>query len=524
MFSIAILIGIYSYLIFIVGILGFLNKSTILTASLIFILSAYFYFRKKSKEFPTFSFSKFKPKLLLYIFLFMALINLIGALGPEFSFDALWYHLTIPKIFINEHKIFFIPGGLFYYSIMPKLGEMLFIPALMFGNEIISKLIQWTFGMLSAFVVYKISRNFFDQKLSIIASLIFYSSLVVAWQSTIAYIDLIRTFFEIMALWGFLEFYKSKNKKWLVESAVMVGLAISTKLIALGTILIFVSLLLIFEKNRKKATENALIFFVLSLLVPIPWFFFSFLNTGNPLYPIFSGYPIDSYAFFNFQNLIEDLFQLFFKADDPISPVYIMFLPLIFILFKNFDKRLKIIALYSLISLMVWYLTPRTGGGRFILPYLPVFSILASSVIANIKIVWLKKYLTALVIAVCLITITYRGIANSKFIPVILGQQTKDEFLTINLNFSFGDFYDTDGWFAKNISGKDKVLLFGFHNLYYANFPFIHESYVKKRDKFNYIATQNSVLPQRFSYWNLIYYNKATGVGVYSLKGEMWHY
>src|SRR3989344_8285715 len=188
----------------------------------------------------------------------MALINLIGALGPEFSFDALWYHLTIPKIFINEHKIFFIPGGLFYYSIMPKLGEMLFIPALMFGNEIISKLIQWTFGMLSAFVVYKISRNFFDQKLSIIASLIFYSSLVVAWQSTIAYIDLIRSFFEIMALWGFLEFYKSKNNKWLIGSALMIGFAISTKLLAVGSLLIFSALTIYVTGLKKQNIKHTL--------------------------------------------------------------------------------------------------------------------------------------------------------------------------------------------------------------------------------------------------------------------------
>ncbi|MBI2621722.1 MAG: glycosyltransferase family 39 protein [Candidatus Levybacteria bacterium] len=526
MFAIAILAGIYSYVIFGIGVLGLLYKSTVFITSLIFIACSYFYFKKNPRDFPRFSLNKFKGKPFLLLFFVMVLINLVGALGPELSFDALWYHLTIPKIFIEAHRIFFIQGGLFYYSVMPKLGEMLFIPGLMMGSEIIPKLIQWGFGILTSFAIFKLSRKFLDDKLSIVAVLIFYSSMVVAWQSTVAYIDLIRTFFEIMTLWGFVEFCESKNRKWLIESAVMLGLAISTKTIALGAIPIFITLLLIFDKNWKKALSNSLIFVTVSILVSFPWFFFSFLNTGNPFYPVFSGlYPVGlSWDLLNPINFSRDLFILFFKAADPISPIYIIFLPLIFIYFKKINKELKIISIYSLLALIIWYLTPRTGGGRFILPYLPAFSILVAVVIANTKIVWLRKYLTGLVIVVCLITIMYRGIANSKFVPVIFGVQTRGEFLTKNLNFSFGDFYDTDGWFEKNITNEDIVLLYGFHNLYYANFPFVHESYVKKGDKFNYIAAQKAELPDRFKYWNLIYYNSIIEVNVYSMKGEMWFY
>ena len=122
-----------------------------------------------------------------------------------------------------------------------------------------------------------------------------------------------------------------------------------------------------------------------------------------------------------------------------------------------------------------------------------------------------------------LITAVYRGIANAKFVPVILGQQTKGEFLTKNLNFKFGDFYDTDGFFAKTIKSEDKVLLYGFHNLYYVNFPFIHESYVKRGDRFNYIVTQNSEVPKRFSHWQMIYENDLTDVKLY-WGGMMWTY
>ncbi|MBI4080956.1 MAG: hypothetical protein HY430_04265, partial [Candidatus Levybacteria bacterium] len=123
-----------------------------------------------------------------------------------------------------------------------------------------------------------------------------------------------------------------------------------------------------------------------------------------------------------------------------------------------------------------------------------------------------------------MITIIYRGIAVSKNIPVVLGYQTKEKFLRENLNFSFGDFYDVDGYFAHHISANDKVLLYGFHNLYYVNFPFIDSSWVKKGDTFSYIATQHAALPMQFSHWTAIYHNETTDVTLYKNGDRLWMY
>ncbi len=520
MFALAFLIGIYSYIIFSLGILGALTRGPVLVSSLIFIAGAYLYFKKHKEDLPKLNLKNKKIRPFLALFGVLTLVNLVGALAPELSFDALWYHLTIPKIFIEEGRLFYINGGLFYYSVMPKLGEMLFIPGLLTGSEIIPKLIQWGFGILTSICVYKISRKYFDEKISMLSVLVFYGSLVVAWQSTVAYVDLIRSFFEVMALWGFLEFLKTRKTSMLIESSVLVGLAVCVKLIALGSIPIFGLLIFYLEKDRKLALKNSLLFGSVALLVALPWFFYAFITTGNPIYPIFSGYPLEG----SFLNPINDLINLFLRSADPISPIYLIFLPLIVIYFKKMRKELKIVTVYSLIALIIWLITPKTGGGRFILPYLPAFSILAGAVIHYTNDKNLKKYLIGIVLFVFVVTIGYRAVANVRYLPVVLGQESKSEFLTKNLNFNFGDFYDTNGWFAENIKPTDKVLLFGFHNLYYVDFPFIHESYVKKGDKFNYIATQNAELPGRFSYWKLVHRNNLTNVSVYTNNKELWYY
>ncbi|OGH18158.1 MAG: hypothetical protein A2868_03165 [Candidatus Levybacteria bacterium RIFCSPHIGHO2_01_FULL_40_15b] len=444
--------------------------------------------------------------VLIVILLTQGIINLIGALGPELGFDALWYHLTLPKIYLSEGKIFFIPGGLLYYSAIPKLIEMLYIPSLALGSEIIAKLIHFSFGIITLFALYKLSRIFLSRALSLLVLVVFYSNLVVAWQSTTAYVDLGRTFFEVLALFFIVYYFKNRENSNLTKSAISIGLAISSKLLAFGSLVVFIAILFLKRVDAVKIFKLILI----SIIIPSPWFIFSYINTGNPVYPFFSGiYEVSSSV--NISNILN-----FIRSPDPISPIYLITLPLVLLTYKKFDKLLKVIAIYSFLSFLIWFIAPQTGGGRFIMPYLPAFSILAVSAINYSKNNFIKKYLVALIILISISSIMYRAAANAKFIPILVGVESRHEFLSKNLNFDFGDFYDTDYYFAKNIKSSDKVLIYGTHNLFYVNFPFIHESWLKSDDKFNYIMVQNVELPRRFSDWKEIYSNERTHVKLYS--------
>jgi len=541
MLLIASLIGIYSYLIFILGLVGLLYKNLIIwfiSTNLLIII--YINRKKIIGEIRNLKGSKklLKENLLLLlslIFFIQAVINLIGAMGPELAFDALWYHLTLPKLYLEQHTIFYIPGGLLYYSAMPKLGEMLYIVGLTFGNEILAKVIHFLFGILTSVALYKSQRRFFTPLISKIGDLIFYSNLVVAWESATAYVDLIRSFFEIMSLWAFINWWEDGKRKWFILSAIMVGLAITTKLLAVGSLLIFSVIIIIKQLKKwplKPKLHNILymllntftkvsVYLLIALTMPLPWFIFAFINTGNPVYPFFSQIYSIAPEPLIIPGFFKEIWILFTSSPDPLSPLYIIFLPIIIFSFSKLRTEIKIISLYSVLAIVVWYFTPRTGGGRFILPYLPAFSIICAAclnfLIENKKKYGelLPKFLIILVIFVSLISIGYRFAANSKYIPVLLGQETKQEFLTTHLNFAFGDFYDTDNFFKDNIKETDRVLLYGFHNLYYINFPFIDSSWLKAWDTFNYIATQNTQLPEKYKNWKLVYTNNKTMVNLY---------
>ncbi len=539
MFIFALLIGIYSYIIFALGINGLLYKNVAIWSALIFWSLAFYWYRNNIIKTIKYikPISRLKNKLLLLfalIFILQVGINFIGALGPELAFDALWYHLTLPKLYLEHHSISYIPGGLLYYSAMPKLAEMLYLTSLAFNGEILAKVIHFSFGLLTCLALYNFQRKFFSPLISMIGVVIFYSNLVVAWESITTYVDLIRAFFEVIALWAFVNWWEDRKRKWFVLSAIMVGLAVTTKLLAIGSLIIFS--LLIFLSSRPKwrrhhevdstlvvdLIQYLLTYWLIVLAVPLPWFIFSYINTGNPVYPFFSEIykiapePLTTLDFFS------EIWDLFTNSPDPLSPLYMIFLPIIIFSSSKFKQEIKIISLYSALAVLVWFFTPRTGGGRFILPYLPALSISCAAclnfLIENKKKygVYITKFLVIIIILVSFTSIGYRFTANSKYIPVLLGKESKSEFLTSHLNFSFGDFYDTDGYFKKNIKKEDKVLLIGFHNLYYADFPFIDASWLKEGDKFNYIATQNTQLPQKYKSWKLIYTNTKTMVKLYT--------
>lgn len=470
----------------------------------------------------------------ILIILVQALVNLIGVFGPEISFDSLWYHLTLPKMYIENHGLFFLPGEKMVYSVMPKLTEMLYTSALILSNDSLAKLIHFTFGILILLAIYKISRKFIAKEFAILAAAIFYANLVVGWESITAYVDLSRGFFELLSIWGFLNWFETKQKKWLIISAVVLGLAITVKIIAAFSLLIFLALFIYkkFINNERciSAGKNYSLFTLMAMLISLPWFIYSYLKTGNPFYPSFSIIQSGSsqaFQFISLPNILSfpsDAYNFFLRLNDPISPIYLIVLPLFILGFKKFNPQLKLLSIYSILALVIWYLSEQVQGGRFILPYLPAFSILAAYLISVVKSKDLKRFLIVIVIIVSIISISYRGIANVKFLPVVLGNETKAEFLTKYLNFSFGDFYDTDNYFKNHLTKQDTVLLLGFGKLYYVDFNFIDSTWVKKGDKFNYIAVQNGILPKRFSDWHQIYYNKLTKVKLYTLGGKICVY
>jgi len=531
MVGLAIILGIYSYLILALGLLGWLYRLPVLLFSFPFWVFGAFWIRKNWH----FNYLKClkeirKDKLsviLLGILIIQVFVNFLGAISPELSFDALWYHLTPPKLYVQNHQIFHIPGWLLSVSTLPRLTEMFYTVALLFGDEILAKIIHFFFGILAAVSLFNLLKRYLSSKFTLLGVVTFYTMLIVGWQSTTAYVDLARTFFEILALDLFLQWVENKEDNYLFEAAILTGLAISSKILAFGTLVTLAILILLVGKERRfKRLAN---FSIVATIVVLPWLTLSFVNTGNPLFPLLGGPkepnfsvsgPNYHWLMMNFSKLPLFLWKATIYPDDIISPVYLVFLPLVLIFVWNQKLPIKITALYCLLGV---FFAPTTSN-RYLLPYLPGLTLVTFSVIENFlsQKKSMKKIFFAIILFSIFLNTASRGLATRKFLPYLLGRETKEEFLSRNLNFSFGDFYDIDGWFARNIKKDDLVLIYGIHNLYYVNFPYVHESWARLGTYFTHILVgQGEDLPEKFGKRFLIYQNSKTHVKVY-IFGERY--
>ncbi len=534
MLAFALGTGIISYSLFILGVLGLYNKPVMSFVG-ICAISFYVVLLKKYKAiffirnglYSIINSSSFIVRLCFLFLISILLVNLIVAFAPERGFDALWYHLVIPQVFIQEGALFYIPGGLLYYSAMPKLIDLLYILPLSFDLGFVTRIMSYIFGVMTLFVTYNLARNFVNRKLAFLSLVLLTSNLVFSWQMSTAYIDMARTFFELLAIATIFGWMKTKNNTLFIESALCMGLATATKVLSFATVipmLLFLALYFIyFEKSVK--FRPLILYAVLVLLVVLPWWLFAWVNTGNPFYPFFSSiYSIGiDVSLLNPINFFLSIWNVFTASPDPVSPLYLIIVPIGMYIFKKFKKNEKLFVLYGLALLILWYFLPNTGGGRFILPALPVLSVCFFIIFQYITSRFLQRFVFVTLIFIALTTFVSRLVVAGKVIPVVFGFETEREYLTKTLNFSFGDFYDTDGKLGEILTEQDVVLVYGVHNLYYADFTYIHESWVKKGDVFNYILTQNSDPPEDFYFFKKIYSNNLTGVALY-YGGGFWEY
>jgi len=335
------------------------------------------------------------------------------------------------------------------------------------------------------------------------------------WLSITAYSDLSRAFFEVGALYFFLRYWKESSKKMLFFSSVFLGFAICTKLISIGTLIILIALIALKKRLIRRKISEVLLFTAVSVGIALPWFILSFYYTANPFYPLFSDLhlPHSPLVLLSPLVMVKTFISIFLFSPDPISPFYLSLIPPLIFNVKKIAKKHRVLLILSLLLYSMWYFTSQSGGARFLSSYLPLFTVLGILIVREFK----KRILyifIAITLSVACFNIAYRAVANAKYVPVILGTESRQDFLMHHLNFDFGDFYDENGEISE-IVGNDKVLLINMHNLFYVDFPFTLQEW-SSRD-YKYILTQKSQLPEQYKNALLIYKNDKTHVKLYKL-------
>lgn len=252
----------------------------------------------------------------------LGLCTIIAALAPPggLEWDSLSYHLAVPKTYLREGRIFFIPYD--HHSNFPFALQMLYTLMLGLGSIGAAKLCHWLCGVLIVVSVYTFAARHFSpaetgRKIGLVAALLVASTPIVLWEASVAYVDLATALFTWLSLYALVNaatltpLAPTEDKRdglsvsWLLVSAVLMGFALGTKY----TVIAFWGMLLVgvlgwhYATTRRWAKEtipHAALWGAVSMLVGAPWYIKSWLYTGSPVYPFF--YNLFGGRYWNAQN------------------------------------------------------------------------------------------------------------------------------------------------------------------------------------------------------------------------------
>jgi dolichyl-phosphate-mannose-protein mannosyltransferase len=415
-------------------------------------------------------------------------VLLISVLLPVWDYDALLYHLEIPRQYLAAGRIYFDPEV--WRSVYPFLGEMPFLIGMVFGVDPLGKLIHLTYAVILTGSVYIFSLRFLGREVALTATAILIGvPSFLSWATWVS-IDYAWASFEFWSVYAICLWLTPENQmspKWLVLAGIMSGCAASVKYLSLFTLLIVAAIVLwkSIENERLFSTKwisNLLIFGSSAGLVMGAWYIKNWLWTGNPIYPLVFGGP----GWEPLENqVLNDYIQTFgvgktwmdylllpfnvyahqakFATDSSeiIHPA--LWLSLFFPFASKSNKILNVILVYAALSFVIWVTTSQVI--RFLLPLSALAAIMAASVIERFP-SSLKHLLKFGLIGVMLLSLinqisTFNDIGLKRY---LLGKRSPAQVLQ-SINNDFGTIL----YIQNNLLPTDRALFLWSGRGYYCD-------------------------------------------------------
>jgi hypothetical protein len=214
-----------------------------------------------------------------------------AALAPVVDYDAVWYHLHFPRVFLTHGRLVDLRAE--YVSLYPMMWELWFGYGLAVGGATTATLLHFTTLPLTAMVVFAMTRRYAWPASPWFAAALFLTAPTVLWDATTPYVDLAFTLHVAVALVALLRYHETERARWVVLAAIQLGFALATKHVGLIVLAIVCAGMLVarWQTGRRPwpAFRVAAALGVASLLVPLPWYIRAWQLTGDPVFPELFG-------------------------------------------------------------------------------------------------------------------------------------------------------------------------------------------------------------------------------------------
>lgn len=338
---------------------------------------------------------------------FALIFAFMGAMLPEIEYDALWYHLTFPRRYLESGFLRDFPCD--HMSPTPQHVELLYAYGLVFGDARAVKLIHLGFGVMAALWAAMLASRLAGRSWGMAAFALFVTAPTVTWEMTTAYNELPLAFVATGAVALLLRWRHSLDPRLLVLAGVLLGIGMAGKHLALfftAPLVLFVLLAPAGAAARPpgRRLADAVLLGGVAVAVALPWYLRAWALTGNPLFPMLysqftalgleitrwdaqaeSGWSA-AMARYGHGRSAADLALLPFRAtwdgvrySGSFGPAWLLGLPLVPLVWRRLEHDARLIALLVAVFLLLWISPFSSFQLRYLVPLAPLVAVLLAA-------------------------------------------------------------------------------------------------------------------------------------------------
>jgi dolichyl-phosphate-mannose-protein mannosyltransferase len=214
------------------------------------------------------------------------LLALFCALAPETEYDALWYHLELPRRWLRAGRP--VDDLTEYVSLYPMTWELLYGGLLSLDGTVAARLLHWAALPACGGCAALIARRASPTTSPWLVAAVFMTPPTIFWEATTAYVDLANALFAGLGAYALMRAFDGDQRRWWVVAGLEFGLACATKHLGLVALACALAVLCTSRLRRASVPDNirsAVLVAALALAVALPWYVRSYAASGNPFFP-----------------------------------------------------------------------------------------------------------------------------------------------------------------------------------------------------------------------------------------------
>lgn len=214
-------------------------------------------------------------------------LTLIVALAPPLKFDALVYHLALPRQYIAAGRLIYVPGNMYWG--WPQSAEMLYTWAILLAGDEAAAILGWVFGGLAVVGLLGVAAETLDRRLAWVSAALLLSGRSLAAALAWSYIDWLVMLIALAWL-AILSRWRPPVWRLLALAGLLAGMAFGVKYTA-GLLAAIGALFIVWLAGRERRpptqmARDGLVYALGAALPALPWLLKNWLATGNPVYPL----------------------------------------------------------------------------------------------------------------------------------------------------------------------------------------------------------------------------------------------